>query len=139
MRYLRCQVIFFIPVRVRLHAVWYLKSESSIAIFQTQTHYANYMDVDFIGTTDIVAGYNHNLNKYNGLFITTILCQERPKYSFGIKWKTRLRETVIKLPQDANGNPDWVYMEQYAQSLSSKEITTTNSNKTVILLYCVPS
>lgn len=100
---------------------------------QGSVGYANYMDVDFIGTTDIVAGYNDNLNKYNGLFITTILCQERPKYSFGRKWKTHLRETVIKLPQDANDNPDWVYMEQYVQSLSSKEITTTNSSKTVIL------
>ena len=57
---------------------------------QGSVGYANYMDVDFIGTTDIVAGYNENLNEYNGLFIATILCRERPKYSFGRKWKTHL-------------------------------------------------
>ncbi len=93
---------------------------------QGSVGYANYMDVDFIGTTDIVAGYNDNLNKYNGLFIATILCQERPKYSFGRKWKTHLRNTVIKLPQTKEGKPDWKYMEQYIKSLHCKPISTKN-------------
>ena len=96
---------------------------------QGSVGYANYMDVDFIGTTDIVAGYNDNLNQYNGLFISTILCQERPKYSFGRKWKTHLRDTSIKLPQTSDGKPDWVYMEQYIKSLSCKEISTVNTNQ----------
>lgn len=96
---------------------------------QGSVGYANYMDVDFIGTTDIVAGYNKNLNQYSGLFIATVLCQERPKYSFGRKWKTHLRETVIKLPQTPDGHPDWTYMEQYMKSLSYKEITTSNADQ----------
>ncbi len=95
--------------------------------------YANYMDVDFIGTTDIVAGYNKNLNSYNGLFIATVLCMERPKYSFGRKWKTHLKDTIIKLPiQYKNGKPvknkklgytkegyvpDWEFMENYIKAL----------------------
>lgn len=58
---------------------------------QGSVGYANYMDVDFIGSTDIVAGYNKMVNQYNGLFIATVLCQERPKYSFGRKWKTHLK------------------------------------------------
>ncbi len=93
---------------------------------QGSVGYANYMDVDFIGTTDIVAGYNDNLNRYNGLFIATVLCQERPKYSFGRKWKTHLKETVIKLPQTSEGNMDWEYMEQYVKSLNYKPLSTTN-------------
>ncbi len=93
---------------------------------QGSVGYANYMDVDFIGTTDIVAGYNENLNQYSGLFIATILCQERPKYSFGRKWKTHFRDTIIKLPQTPDGHPDWIYMEQYIKSLSYKVITTSN-------------
>lgn len=91
---------------------------------QGSVGFANYMDVDFIGTTDIVAGYNEHLNCYNGLFIATILCQERPKYSFGRKWKTHLRDTVIKLPRTNDGNPDWVYMEEYIKSLRCKPLTT---------------
>lgn len=100
---------------------------------QGSVGYANYMDVDFIGTTDIVAGYNDNLNRYNGLFIVTILCQERPKYSFGRKWKTHLKDTIIKLPQTASGLPDWKYMEEYIKSLLSNAITTTNISSESIL------
>ena len=101
---------------------------------QGSVGYANYMDVDFIGTTDIVAGYNENLNQYNGLFIATVLCQERPKYSFGRKWKTHLKDTVIKLPQTLDGNPDWKYMEQYIKSLNHKPLTTMNKSENVLQL-----
>jgi hypothetical protein len=93
---------------------------------QGSVGYANYMDVDFIGSTDIVAGYNKMLNQYNGLFIATVLCQERPKYSFGRKWKTHLKDTVIKLPQTIEGFPDWDFMEQYIKSLNHKPLTTQN-------------
>lgn len=78
--------------------------------------YANYMNCDFIATTDVVAGYNKNLNQYSGLFIATVLCLERPKYSFGRKWKTHLKETEIKLPS-LGEEPDWKYMENYIKSL----------------------
>lgn len=91
---------------------------------QGSVGYANYMDRDFIGTTDIVAGYNEALNCYNGLFIATILCQERPKYSFGRKWKTHLRDTVIKLPQNEDGTPNWLFMEQYVKTLKYKPVST---------------
>ena len=86
--------------------------------------YANYMNREFIGTTDIVAGYNKKLNEYNGLFIATVLCQERPKYSFGRKWKTHLKGTVIKLPKTNNNTPDWQFMEDYIKSLKYKHLTT---------------
>lgn len=95
---------------------------------QGSVGYANYMDVDFIGSTDIVAGYNKMVNQYNGLFIATALCQERPKYSFGRKWKTHLKDTVIKLPQTIEGFPDWDFMEQYIKSLKYKPLTTQNSH-----------
>ena len=101
---------------------------------QGSVGYANYMDVDFIGTTDIVAGYNENLNEYNGLFIATILCQERPKYSFGRKWKTHLRDTIIKLPQTKENLPDWNFMEQYIKSLRYKEISTSNKSSNIPIL-----
>lgn len=115
---------------------------------QGSVGYANYMDIDFIGTTDIVAGYNKNLNSYNGLFIATVLCMERPKYSFGRKWKTHLKDTVIKLPIKRNADktsfidethkyseegyvPDWEFMENYIKSLHSKPLTTKNKNKKI--------
>lgn len=101
---------------------------------QGSVGYANYMDVDFIGTTDIVAGYNENLNQYSGLFIATILCQERPKYSFGRKWKTHLKDTVIRLPQTSTGDPDWAGMESYIKTLKHNAISTSYDNKKQLAL-----
>lgn len=110
---------------------------------QGSVGFANYMDVDFIGTTDIVAGYNDYLNEWNGVFLATVYSQERPKYSFGRKWKTHLKDTEIKLPvrRNADGSPvmdesckwsdegyipDWQFMEDYIKSLHHKPLTTKN-------------
>ena len=92
--------------------------------------YANYIKEDFIGMSGkTTCGYNDNLNEYNGTFIATILCQERPKYSFGRSWTgNRLKDTIIKLPVDSNGNPNWQFMEDYIKSLHYKPLTTKNKS-----------
>jgi len=84
---------------------------------QGSVGYTNYMNDDFIGTADLTAGYNERLNQYIGMFIVTLLDLERPKYSFGRKWSSRMADTTIKLPTTAQGSPDWEYMEQYIKSL----------------------
>lgn len=91
--------------------------------------YANYMDKPFIATTDLVLGYADWLNEKTGLFVATVLCKERFKYSFGRKRKTHLHDTEIKLPVTANGEPDWHWMESYVDSLRSKPLTTSNAVK----------
>ena len=111
---------------------------------QGSVGFANYMDVDFIGTTDIVAGYNEKLNEHIGAFLATIYSQERPKYSFGRKWKTHLKDTEVKLPVQHNDDgsyvndatcqysdegfvPDWQFMEDYIKSLHFKPLTTNHT------------
>ena len=111
---------------------------------QGSVGFANYMDVDFIGTTDIVAGYNEKLNEHIGAFLATIYSQERPKYSFGRKWKTHLKDTEVKLPVQHNADgsyvndatclysdegyvPDWKFMENYIKSLHYKSLTTKHT------------
>ena len=101
---------------------------------QGSVGYANYMNTDFIGTTDIVAGYNDQLNQYIGIFLATIYSLERPKYSYGRKWKNHLKTTVVALPVKHNTDgsvfidkshkysdegyvPDWEFMENYIKSL----------------------
>jgi len=79
--------------------------------------YSNYMNTDFIGSTTLSVGYNDNLDQYTGLFIVTVLDLERPKYSYGRKYRKYLSETTIKLPKDKEGNPDWEYMRDYIKSL----------------------
>lgn len=113
--------------------------------------YANYVEEDFIGMNGkTCCGYIDGiLNKEIGLFLETILCQERPKYSFGRSWTgDRLKETIIALPikKDINGNPeidisykysskgyipDWEYMENYIKSLHYKPITTKNKKDAI--------
>lgn len=98
-----------------------LMSKGNCIVFicngQGSVGYTNYMDREFIATADLVMGYNKNLNPYIGMFLVTILDKERPKYSFGRKWKTHLADTQIKLPATPIGEPDWQYMEDYIKSL----------------------
>lgn len=101
---------------------------------QGSVGYSIYMDKAFIGTADIVTGYNENINSSIGLFIATVASLERPRYSFGRKWKKTLSDTLMKLPihRDEKGNPiidnskkysekgyipDWEFMENYIKSL----------------------
>lgn len=91
---------------------------------QGSVGYANYMDRDFIGSTTLSVGYNKNLNQYTGMFLVAVLNLERPKYSFGRKYRRHLSNTIIKLPATSTGSPDWGYMELYIKSLNHKKILT---------------
>lgn len=90
--------------------------------------YATYQNKEFIGMSGkTCCGYSKQLNKYNGLFLATILCQERFRYSFGRSWTgNRLLNTTIKLPAKLNAHgkyePDWQYMENYVKSLPYGDI-----------------
>ncbi|CDE75394.1 putative uncharacterized protein [Sutterella sp. CAG:521] len=88
---------------------------------QGSVGYVNYMDQEFMGTVNLTLGYNPNLNPYTGLFIATVASLERPRYSYGRKWRGNVGSTRIKLPaiKKANGDyePDWQFMENYIKSL----------------------
>ena len=52
------------------------------------------------------------------MFIVTLLSLEKPKYSYGrVLDEDRLSNTLIKLPSDIKGQPDWQFMEEYIKSL----------------------
>lgn len=79
-----------------------------------------YVDIDSIVTTSNTMGYNNNLNKYNALFIVTVLDLERPKWCFGRGRAPKLGETIIKLPSkdtDKGIEPDWKGMEKYMKNI----------------------
>ena len=124
-----------------------LISEGNCIVFicngEGSVGYAIYIDRDFIGTTDIVCGYCDMLNEKIGAFLATVYSLERPKYSFGRKWKIHLASTIVKLPvrHNADGTiyideahsysdggyvPDWHFMEEYIKSLHCKTLTTKN-------------
>ena len=83
-----------------------------------------YKAEDFIATSDISVGYADFLNKYVGLFITTVADKVRGKYNFGYKRnETRLKKEKMLLPKNSNNEPDYVYMENYMKTLESEKIT----------------
>ena len=85
--------------------------------------YSVYKAEDFIATSDMTLGYNDHLNRYIGTFITTVADRIRGKYNFGYKRSsTRLAKEIVTLPMDAEGNPDWEYMENYMRDIESKQI-----------------
>jgi hypothetical protein len=48
--------------------------------------FTTYQPCNFIGSTTLTAGYSPLLNKYNALFLVSVLDMERYKYSFGLKY-----------------------------------------------------
>ncbi len=77
-----------------------------------------YQDKEFITGNNITLLYNENLNKYNGLFIVSVLSKEKYKYSYGRAFnKEHIENTIILLPAK-NNEPNWEYMENYIKSLS---------------------
>lgn len=85
--------------------------------------YAVYKEEDFIATSDITLGYNPHLNRYTGMFITTIADRVRGKYNFGYKRNShRLSKEVLTLPINANDEIDWSFMELFMRSIESEQI-----------------
>lgn len=83
---------------------------------------AYYVEGDFTASDEITYFKSDNLNKYNALFISTIIKQEQFRYSFGRKaFKNKLIETKILLPSTLKEDkyiPDWDYMEKYIKSIN---------------------
>lgn len=71
-------------------------------------------------------------NKFIGFFICTVLRQDKYRWSYGRKWKLEaMRKSMISLPIDKNGKPDWQFMEDYIKTLHHKPIITQNKKENV--------
>ena len=67
------------------------------------------------------------MNKYTGLFIIAILKAEQYKYSYDRAFlMDRIQNTILKLPVDVDGDPDWWFMEEYIKSLPYGDRLTPN-------------
>jgi len=77
-----------------------------------------YQSEEFVTGDHIVVCRGEWLNPYTGLFIKTIIEQERYKYSYGRAFKMdSIKNTEINLPITQEGNPDWEYMECFIKRL----------------------
>ena len=76
--------------------------------------YSVYKSENFIATSSTSFGYAEWINKYTGIFVSTILSQLKSKYSFGYgRTEKRLKNDRIMLPIDKQGKPNWQFMEDY--------------------------
>lgn len=82
------------------------------AFYQEEPFFASEKTV----TIDIVG---KDMNKYIAFFLFAVLRMEKFRYDYGRKWTVdkQMKDTQIKLPVDAHGNPDYDFMERYIKSL----------------------
>lgn len=75
---------------------------------------AFYQEEAFIRTTNISILRNEKLNKYNALFLITIINKAIEKYYYGVKLKqsNELENTSILLPS-IDGQVDWTFMTNF--------------------------
>lgn len=80
--------------------------------------FAFYQPKAFVTGVKVYTLRHNRLNKYNALFISTLLNKENYRYNYGnARILYKIKKERIKLPVDVNGNPDWQFMEDYIKSL----------------------
>ncbi|KAF6246418.1 hypothetical protein C6990_09670 [Nitrosopumilus sp. b3] len=58
------------------------------------------------------------LNQFIAMFLISLIRLEKFKYNYSRKWSLdRMNNSIIKLPVDDEGKPDWQFMEDYIKSL----------------------
>lgn len=83
---------------------------------------AFYQPIDFLGRggagSSILMLRSKNLNEFNGQFIARMVRQTCSKYTYGhMGNKDSIKRERIMLPVNDAGDPDYVYMEQYAKNM----------------------
>ncbi len=80
---------------------------------------AFYQPVPYFALDDVNVLYpKFDLNPFTAMFLIALIRKEKFRFNYGRKWHLgRMRESTIKLPVTPEGNPDWVFMENYIKSL----------------------
>lgn len=80
---------------------------------------AFYQPHPFCSTEDVhVFKPRFPLNPFHAIFLITLIRKEQYRYCYGRKWGLeRMKRTLIRLPVDGQGKPDWRFMEQYIKTL----------------------
>ena len=78
-----------------------------------------YQDETFWASDDVNVLYpKFNMTKNTAMFVCPIIRSVGKKYAFIDKWKQEdMKNAVIKLPINMEGDPDWDYMESYMKAV----------------------
>ena len=77
-----------------------------------------YQPLEYISGRDMYYIDTREYDKAINLFLVSCLQKitEKYSYTFGL-FPSLLKEEIIKLPVDSNGEPDWNYMKEYIESI----------------------
>ena len=80
---------------------------------------AFYQPVPCCSTEDVhIFKPKFGFNQYIGIFLVTLIRKEKYRFNYGRKWGIeRMNQSLIKLPIDKEGQPDWKFIESYVKSL----------------------
>ncbi|OGI60808.1 hypothetical protein A2641_02430 [Candidatus Nomurabacteria bacterium RIFCSPHIGHO2_01_FULL_37_25] len=98
---------------------YYTEQGNVLVIDSAVIGYCSYQPFDFSASDHVEKLIpKFEMDKYTGLFLTTILNKEQYRYNYGRKAsQSRLKQRIIKLPSK-NNNPDWNFMRDFIKSLS---------------------
>lgn len=121
----------------------YALNPSNVITIGAEGRFAFYQNIPFISGVKIYILQNKELNKFNALFICTLLNMEVYRYSYGrARILDKIKDEIIKFPakqigfeqkKDLSGKmvddtskpkyePDWQYMENYIKSLPYSDL-----------------
>lgn len=81
-----------------------------------------YHPYSFVASDHVTSLHNPTLNQYHYLFLATVIGRLYEKYNFNREINDlRISKEKIILPVDEKGNPDFDYMERYAEYIMSKK------------------
>lgn len=108
-------------IREKIETDFYWKPNCITVNYNGSVGEAFYQDKPFWASDDVNVLYAKEwwvMNKYNGLFITTVIKADKYRFSYGRKWTLeKMKESFIKLPSKKDGTPDFDFMEKYIKSL----------------------
>ncbi len=84
---------------------------------------AFYQPKPFWASDDVNVLYpKFRLNKYIAMFLLPLIKKEKYRFSYGRKWEsTRMKESIIRLPINVQGDIDVDFMENYILSLNNTQ------------------
>ncbi|RYG57762.1 MAG: S-CspCI protein [Alphaproteobacteria bacterium] len=81
------------------------------AFFQPEAYWAS-------DDVNVLYPLNFELTPAVGLFTCAVIRLEKYRFNYGRKWHLdRMRESLIRLPSNADGAPDWDHMEAFMKCL----------------------
>ena len=109
-------------------------NENAITISINFASIVFYQPIKFCASVNIAILRNKNLNKYNSLFLCSVLKETWKRYDYGYKIsKDRINNTIILLPTTPDNQPDWQFMEDFIKKIYNKVIEEVKASAPALL------